>query len=329
MLELTELSISRDKALFQPLLDAGGLRLPARLTCLYGAFGDGILVGCCGRLDNVIQCAAVSPETRGEGVLSALVSQLVTDIRMEGYGEAFVFTRPGSVPRFLPLGFSLLASTADAAFLCTRSDAVARWVRRVPPPAPESILPGRPYAHGCIVMNANPFTLGHQFLVRQAAEKCGFLTVLVVEADVSRFPFAHRLNMVRAGVAAFSNVQAVPAGPFAISLATFPTYFLKEPSHGAAVHGALDAALFAEQVAPALGVDARFVGSEPLDPMTEGYRAALAAALPPGGIALETVERFTLHGEPVSASRVRALLDAGQTDAAKALTPESTWPYLT
>ena len=49
---------------------------------------------------------------------------------------------------------------------------------------------------GALVMNCNPFTLGHQYLVEYAASKVAKLYLFVVEEDKSEFPFADRIELV-------------------------------------------------------------------------------------------------------------------------------------
>lgn len=333
------LSLPGDRAAASALLNRCGVRLTPQLDELLGIFEGDELVACAGRRSNVIQCAAVSPEVRGERLLNMLVSQLFTTIRNIGYPGAFVFTKPATAALFMSLGFFLLAQTEEAALLYSQRDGVARWAGTLPQfgnsapnagheQAPQNESSGQPYPIGCIVMNANPFTNGHRYLVERAASKCRGLYVLVVEHEGSQFSFHDRLNLVQAGTADLPNICVCPGGPFIISLATFPSYFLKRADAAAFVHADLDAHVFGEKIAPALHISARFVGNEPLDPMTNAYNEALARTLPPCGVALEIIDRLTQTGEPVSASRVRALFNAGNLDAIAPLVPASTHRYL-
>ena len=320
MTDLRALSLSRDHDAFMPLLEAGGLRLSDGLDVLLGACVDDALMGCAGRRGNVIQCAAVRPEARGEGLLGTLVSRLITDIRIEGYDGAFVFTKPEASAQFSSLGFYELARTREAVLLYSRKDGPKRYADALPQ------LSGAPV--GAIVMNANPFTNGHRYLIEQALKNCAALYVFVVECDASRVPFADRLALVRAGTADLGHVAVVPGGPFIISEATFPSYFLKRATDASAVHARLDATLFAERLAPPLMITRRFVGSEPLDALTRQYNEALADILPPRGVEVTVIERLAEDGAPVSASRVRTLWEAGRYDALAPLVPQPTLQYV-
>ncbi len=322
MTEVRALSLTRDNTQIRQLLESGGIRLSDGLTVLYGAYVDDVLQGCAGRRGNVIQCAAVAPEARGEGLLNVLVTQLITEIRGEGYEGAFVFTKPESGRMFTSLGFYPLSSAAEAVLLYSRRDGVTRWADALPDSA---CAAGRV---GAIVMNANPFTNGHRYLVERAAEDCDALYVFVVEAEASRFSFADRLALVRAGTRDIAKVTVCAGGPFIISHATFPTYFLKQASDASRVHAALDAGLFAEKIAPALGIACRYVGSEPLDALTQQYNEALCAILPQHGVEVRVLERLTQDGAPVSASRVRALYDGDRLPEIRPLVPDATYQYL-
>jgi [citrate (pro-3S)-lyase] ligase len=120
----------------------------------------------------------------------------------------------------------------------------------------------------------------------------------------------------------------VKSGPYLISEATFPTYFLKEKTRATEIHARLDATLFAARVAPALGIEARFMGTEPYCAVTGLYNAAMKEILPAHGVAAEELERLESGGAAISASSVRAALKAGDRDALAALVPETTMAYL-
>ena len=113
-----------------------------------------------------------------------------------------------------------------------------------------------------------------------------------------------------------------------ISSLTFPAYFTRREDLAAA-QGAMDAELFGRRVAPALGVVRRYVGTEPLSPVTALYNRALLERLPPHGVRVIEVERLALpDGRPVSASAVRRALARGGWDEVRALVPDATWDYL-
>ena len=186
----------------------------------------------------------------------------------------------------------------------------------------------RPGGASAIVMNANPFTLGHRYLVHQAAQEASTLYVIAVREDRSTFNYQERLAMIQAGCKDLDNVVVVEGSDYAISELTFPTYFLKQVTDATDTHITLDLDLFAKHIAPALGVTTRYVGSEPTDELTARYNALMQEQLPAHGIEVKTIERLVLDGQPVSASRMRQWLADGSLSQAAALVPQTTEPYL-
>ena len=113
-----------------------------------------------------------------------------------------------------------------------------------------------------------------------------------------------------------------------ISSATFPTYFLKDQSQVESIHCQLDIEVFTQYFVPKFGIGRRYVGTEPLSPVTNLYNEALAAHLPGKGVELRLLERKEAGQAPISASAVRALLGTNQPDALQTLVPETTFAYL-
>jgi len=181
---------------------------------------------------------------------------------------------------------------------------------------------------GAIVMNANPFTLGHQYLVESAAKQCEQVYVFVLSEDKSEFSALDRLNMVRLGTTHLSNVTVAETGPYMISSATFPTYFLKDRDNAYEVQCGLDIEIFSKIIAKELSITHRFVGSEPLSAMTDKYNQNLAKYLPENGIQYVEIERKTADQTPISASCVRKLIENKDVGTLGAFLPESTLNYL-
>jgi [citrate (pro-3S)-lyase] ligase len=181
---------------------------------------------------------------------------------------------------------------------------------------------------GAIVMNCNPFTLGHQYLVEYAAERMSHLYVFVVEEDLSIFPFEDRFLLVQQGVEHLGNVTVVPSGQFIISKATFKEYFIKETQQDTVIDASQDLSIFADSIAPALRISTRFVGEEPTDNVTRQYNVAMMAILPQKGIAVKVIPRREQRGEPISASKVRKLLEGADFDGISELVPITTLDYL-
>lgn len=188
-------------------------------------------------------------------------------------------------------------------------------------PQPLNTTPPR---RGVVVMNCNPFTLGHRYLIEQAAKQVERLFVMVVREDCSLFAYAERKAMVEQGVAHLKNVTVIDGSEYAISQATFPTYFLKRLDDAADTQMLLDLDLFRRHIAPALGATVRFVGTEPTDQLTRRYNELMHEVLTD----VREISRLEKEGNAVSASRVRKAMEQGDMSTIRQLVPPTTLPYI-
>ena len=297
----------------ETFLTANGLRFE-EVDSYYALLdGEGRIVAGAGLRGDVVKCVAVDPSERSGGLLAPLVSHIISQASRRGVSNLKVFTKPQNEGIFGSLGFHPVASAPKAILMengCGLEEYLSylRSLRQ----------PGR---CGAVVMNANPFTLGHRYLVEKALERVDHLFIIPVR-DENFFPYRERLEMIRAGVACLSDRVTVADGSaYCISAATFPTYFLKELSDASETQMRLDINLFRNHIAPALEASVRFVGSEPFDPLTARYNVLLQELMPG-----QVVEVPRLEG--ISASAVRRFLDQGECRKASSLTPETTHPYL-
>lgn len=272
---------------------------------------------------NVLQCFAVKPQHRGLGLSAKIVDHLVQAAYDRGHSRLFVYTGPGNVDLFKGLGFRLLVETPLAALLEIGTPSIQEYTADLTKHAL-----GFPDGVGGLVMNCNPFTLGHQYLVEQAAASCRHVFLLVVQEERSVFPFNARMEMVERGTAHLSNVTVLPSGPYTVSLATFPSYFTAEETAHARAGAGIDAAVYGKYIAPALGVDRRFVGTEPYSPVTQIYNRTMDEVLHKYGVRLIEIPRLEIGGRAVSASEVREGLRADDFGRWSGLVPESTKDFL-
>lgn len=191
-------------------------------------------------------------------------------------------------------------------------------------PSPSQPLTTTTPLRGVVVMNCNPFTLGHRYLIEQAAKQVERLFVMVVREDCSLFAYAERKAMVEQGVAHLKNVTVIDGSEYAISQATFPTYFLKRLDDAADTQMLLDLDLFRRHIAPALGATVRFVGTEPTDQLTRRYNQLMHEMLAD----VRETARLEKKGNAVSASRVRKAMEQGDMSTIRQLVPPTTLPYI-
>lgn len=181
---------------------------------------------------------------------------------------------------------------------------------------------------GAIVMNANPFTLGHRYLIEEAAKQCEYLLVFVVQEDKSFFPFKDRFELVCQGTKDIENVIVVESGEFIISSLTFEGYFNKSQLQDRVIDTSNDVTLFAKEIAPAANIKVRFAGSEPIDKVTAQYNRNMETILPLYNIEFKKIDRKTNGSSVISASEVRRLLKGKQWDKLREYVPATTFEYL-
>lgn len=249
---------------------------------------------------HTIKQLAVSPDAEGQGVMATIISALISEAAAQGIFRLFLCTKPTNQRMFNSLGFYEVVSTPDALLMENRRDGAKSFI---------ASLPRYKGKCGAIVCNCDPFTLGHRHLIEQAAAACDALYVFAVSESGSTFSPEDRLEMIRQGTADLPNCHVFASDLYLISRVTFPAYFIKDKAQAEMVKADLDIEFFAGKIAPALGITKRFVGEEPLDPVTAEYNKRLKALLPERGIALVEIPRLADQtGEVISASRVRNLL---------------------
>ena len=304
------------------LLTDSGLGMDNDITLFVEAWSGRQLVGCAGLAANVIKCVAVDEQLRGVNLSARLLAEVENVALARGHFHLFLCTRPCNEERFARSGFWPVARSGNNAVLMENTpQGITRYCRSLR----GERRPGKDI--GAIVMNANPFTLGHRHLVEHAAARCDWLHLFVVREDASFFPFAARLEMVRAGVAHLANVSVHEGSQYIISRATFPAYFLKESGKVQQAWSEIDVLIFRDYIAPSLGITHRFIGSEPFCNITRQYNQTLHELLA-GRINVEEMTRIKVGGSAISASEVRRLLKTEQYSRIRDIVPESTFAHL-
>ena len=320
---LTQVSLSDKRMLAQvdALLVENGITRDANLDYICAMVDEEnrvIATGSC--FGATLRCFAVSQQHQGEGLLNEVVSHLMEYQMARGYSHLFLYTKIKSAKFFQSLGFYEIARVdGTLVFMENRRNGFPSYLSRLEKTA-------RPGVSGAIVMNANPFTLGHQYLVETAAGRCDTLHLFLLSEDASLVPFGVRKQLVQAGTAHLKNVVLHDSGPYIISNATFPSYFLKDDAAVIQGHAKLDLAIFV-RIARALGVTVRFVGEEPTSQVTGLYNEIMAAQLPENGIDCVILPRKQALGKAISASTVRAALQAGDWQTLSRLVPQTTLDY--
>lgn len=332
-------TIPRQRRQIEMFLQTNGLRYDDvdYYAAIVDESSDEMIAGG-GLKGSVIKCVAVAEGHKGEAVANVIVSHLIAKANAEGCQCVKLYTKPDNRQLFESLSFRLIAESPNAILMETGVGGIEKYseelrvkseelrVKSEELKNDESVVSNARKPIGVIVMNANPFTLGHRFLVEQSSELVERLYVVVVREDCSMFSYNERKAMVSQGVRDIGNVVVVDGSDYAVSAATFPTYFLKQLSDATDTQIILDLDLYRRRIAPALGATIRFFGSEPTDPLTRRYNELMHQQL--GEEHVHEIQRKQQEGSAISASRVRKAMMEGCLWDAIQLVPPTTIPYI-
>ncbi len=286
------------------------------------------LIACGGLEKNIVKCVATDPLFRGENLSLKVVTEVIQLAYERGYSHLFLYTRPNNIAFFVGCGFYPIV---EAPGLVTLLENTPIGIRRYCDGLKKLRQPGTKI--GSVVVNANPFTRGHRYLIEQAVDACDWLHLFVVAEDASFFPYLDRYQLIKAGVEGIERLTLYPGSEYMISRATFSSYFFKEKNVVGDSFTAIDLLIFREWIAPALGITHRFVGTEPFCRVTNKYnmdmkywlQADLSAAPP---VHVVEIARTEQDQRAISASEVRRLLRADDFDRIAKLVPPTTYDLL-
>lgn len=307
-------------------LEKHELELELPIDALFVAKEDEKIVGTGGIQGSIIKMLAVDPEYRGSNLIGLLVSELVSQGFQLGQDHLFIYTKPESAETFTHLGFYEIARTDHVALLENKRNGIMEHL--VPLKRSLTTEIEKSAHSGAVVVNCNPFTNGHKHLIETASSSVDLLYVFVLSEDRSTFPFKDRIDLVRKGTSHLQNVVIYPTGPYMVSQATFPTYFLGEDKDTIKTQTELDARVFGSKVASELGITIRFLGEEPYNKVTAAYNESLLSVLGEYGVEVRVIKRKEYDGKAISASNVRAYLASDDMELLRSIVPESTWNYL-
>lgn len=280
----------------------------------------------------VLKYMVVAPAHRATNAFSVIVTHLI-NILMKKHKQIFAFTRPGNVGSFLNMGFKEVATAEPLYALLEfgyrsirdyRKYLVSRKAVDAAPPV------------AAIVVNCNPFSNGHRYLIETAASQNSVVYLFVVEEDRSVFPFNDRWKLIEEGTRHLKNVVMLKGNHYVVSGATFPRYFLQNEEQDLVTRNQaeLDVVIFARHIVPVLGITRRYVGTEPYSATTRTYNGVMKNILTTYGVDVIEVERkaegMDAEGKPdyISATKIRKAIRDNNLASVKDFLPPCTLSYL-
>ncbi len=325
MYNIKRIHVKRDKyshKLWTDFLIKAGIRSEENVDYTIGIYDNERIIATGSIFQNIIKCTAVDIEYTGGKVFNILITELMSEIFERDYEACYVYTKEDAMNSFMHLGFKEIERVNNELIFLEKSNYgfndYIEGLRKTKNTA--NRIAG-------IVMNANPFTMGHLHLVETASLDNDYVHIFVLSEDLSDFPAEIRYELVQKGTSHLNNIILHKTEDYMISAKTFPSYFLKENSDVTYIQACLDATIFKKHISPALGITRRYVGEEPLSPSTAIYNKAMADVF---GKELEliVIPRIESNNEAISASRVRKLFAQGLLNDIKPLVPQTTYDFL-
>lgn len=269
---------------------------------------------------NVIKMIAVAKNHQGENLTAVIISELILRLNQKGIYKYFIYTTKENKIFFINLNFKVIIETNDVVLLENNINTITETLNHL-----KKQLPKMEGTIGAIVMNCNPITLGHRYLIEKVSKLEDHVIIFLVMENRSVFPYEIREKLVKESVKDLKNVYVLPSTTYIISQMTFPTYFLKELSLKSKIHMTLDISIFKTYFFPIFNITHRYTGSEPLDPMTDSYNETMRDILKEKWI---MIPRLQIKNTFVSASLVRRLASEKKFDELKSYVPDATYQFL-
>ncbi|WP_067140551.1 [citrate (pro-3S)-lyase] ligase [Oceanivirga salmonicida] len=273
---------------------------------------------------NIIKCFGVAKEYQGEGYANKLLTIIHNKILDENYDYKMVFTKYDNKLIFESMGYTKVAFTDEVILLENGKENIEQFLDNV-------IIENKidiSKDSAMIVMNCNPFTNGHRYLIENASKEYKQVIVFVLEEDKSEFPFEIRIKLVKEGVKDLKNVIVIPSGRYIISSATFPSYFIKEKTKLLKEYIKLDSEIIISKFCKKLNIICRYLGSEELCSVTSKYNEYIKEIFPKNGIEVKIIPRKKINETIISASLVRKLINENKIEELRELVPKTTFDYI-
>lgn len=271
---------------------------------------------------NIIKCFAIDKNHQGEGISGSILTNVTNKMFDEGYFHSMVFTKTSNQDIFKGIGYKEVAQTDKVILMEMGTNSIDKTIEKI-----KKVI-DMDKQKAMLVMNCNPFTYGHQYLIEKAAAENEEVIIFVVEEDRSVFPFKTRIDLVRKGTAHLPNVKVVAGSEYIISSATFPNYFLRKEDDSLMEYTKLDATIAGKQFGQKLNISRRYIGEEPYCQVTSKYNQALMEILPKYNMEVVLVPRKEVDHTAISASIVREKLKEGKIQELKELVPPTTFEFL-
>lgn len=319
MFQIKEVVLEEERELLIAFLLKNSLDYDSDIDYSILVYDENKLIATSSLANNVMKCFLVSAEYTMQNIAGLMFTHLVHYLEQKGVSHYFVFTTPANEPVFLSLHMKTIVETMNTVLLEGGEfiDDVLAGLKK------EYQVSSKRKA--CVIINANPMTLGHLFLIETAASENEELLVFVVSEDLSSFPFVDRFDIIQKATSHLNNVIVLPTLAYLVSKLTFPKYFLKEDQLINDEQTLVDVLVYKEYYAKVFNINKRYLGEEPFSFNTDKYNHVLKNYL---GDNVKIIERMKIGNNVISASLVRKFIKANKLEEVKKYVPLATYEYL-
>lgn len=276
-------------------------------------------IGTASIANNVLKCFLVIPDYQNKNITTVMFNHLVNVLSQKGIHHYFVYTKPSNEKVFTSLSMKKIVETMNTVLLEGGDDIFSVLTTL------KNTYHISDKKKACVIVNANPMTLGHLHLIETASKENEELLVFVVSEDLSKFPFVNRFEIIQKATAHLQNVTVLPTLSYLVSKITFPRYFLKEDQLIKDEQTLVDVLVYKQYYTQIFNIDKRYVGEEPFSFTTAKYNKVLKDHLHQHLIIIPRKEK---DGKAISASLVRQLIKSGKLEKLKNYVPQATYDFL-
>lgn len=319
MFQIREVVLDSERDLLISFLNKYNLDYEFDISYSILVYDQELLIATASLSNNVMKCFLVIKEYSGRNITNLMFSHLVNIMSQKNIFHYFVYTVPSNEIVFKSLNMKTIVSTMNTVLL----EGGAEIVDLLTMLKKEYSVSDNKKA--AVIINANPMTLGHLYLIETAARENKEVLVFVVSEDLSSFPYKDRFEIIKIATSHLKNVIVLPTLSYLVSAITFPKYFLKEDQLIKDEQALVDVLVYKEYYSKIFNIKLRYLGEEPFSFNTLKYNEVLKEYL---GSHIKIIARNKVGSKIVSASLVRKLIKANKLKEIIKYVPTATYNYL-
>ncbi len=319
MYQIKEVLLPSEQEAIKQFLESANLEYENDIDYSIAMYDNEKVIGTASLSNNVMKCFLVDKNYSGQNLSGQLFNHLVNVLQQRGRSHFFVFTTPSNQKIFQSFNMHKIVETMNTVLL-EGGDDITTVLSNLKEQYKIS-----DNKKACVIINANPMTNGHLFLIETAASENEEVLVFVVSEDLSSFPFNDRFAIIKEATKHLKNVTILPTLSYLVSQITFPKYFLQEDQLIQDEQTLVDVLVYKEYYAKIFHIHLRYLGEEPYSPNTNKYNKVLKQYLNHN---VKIIPRKEFNSQAISASHIRRLIKNNEIDAIKDYVPDATYRYL-